>query len=133
MTIVRNNGDDIPRVSRIKTLFDSKYSTELIPTSQFHEFDLKDALAKVVIEVKKLNCNHDKYPKLIMGYNKYIKARQYITRGYQVYFIIEYLDGTYSHKYDNEAYLPVKSGRRDRGYYEEKDYVFIPRSLIVPF
>ena len=133
MSIVRNNGSDIPSVSRIKTLFDIKNSTELIPTSQFHEFDLKDALAKVVIEVKKLNCNHDKYPKLIMGYNKYIKARQYITREYSVYFVIEYIDGTYMHKYNNEVYLPTKSGRRDRGYYEEKDYVFIPRSLIVPF
>ena len=133
MSIIRNNGNDIPSVSRIKTQFDAMHSTNLQPTAQFHEFDLKDSLAKVVIEVKKLNCNHDKYVKLIMGYNKYIKARQYIVRGYDVYFIIEYLDGTYSYKYNNEEYTPIKSGRSDRGYYEKKDYVFIPRNLLLKF
>jgi len=126
-------GDDFDSVSRVQQLFNDKYSTTLEHTDRFRTFDLKDKKAKYVVEVKKLNCNHNRYTKLIMGFNKYKKAQQYIQRGYSVYFVIEYLDGTYTHKYNNELYTPSKAGRSDRGYHELKDYIFIPRELILPF
>jgi hypothetical protein len=120
------NNDDGESVDKIKKIFDSIHNINLLRTEdKFHPFDLKDGVNKFVVEVKKRNNNHDKYPTTMIGYNKYIKARQYITRGYNVYFVFDYMDGIYYYKYDNEIYVPKDGGRCDRGRNEIKKYIWI--------
>jgi hypothetical protein len=125
-SIVRNKGKDIPSVSRIKALFDNKFGLDLQFNSEFHPFDLKDKTNKYVVEVKQRSIKHNKFPTVMMGWNKYIKARQYITRGYNVYFAFEYTDGTYIYKYDGIKYEGVMWGRKDRGFDETKKNIAIP-------
>lgn len=120
------DNDDSQSVNKIKKIFDSIHNIDLQKTAdKFHPFDLKDSQNKFVVEVKKRNNTHDKYPTTMIGYNKYIKARQYITRGYNVYFVFDYTDGIYYYKYDNEIYTPKDGGRRDRGINEIKKYIWI--------
>lgn len=133
MSIVRNNGQDIPSVSKIKELFDTKFNLNLEFTTEFHPFDLKDKTNKYVVEVKSRTIKHNTYNTVMMGWNKYIKARQYITREYNVYFVFEYIDGIYFYKYNGEQYKSVKWGRKDRGYHELKDYFEIPVSKLQKF
>lgn len=117
--------DDSESVKEVKTEFDSRYCINLLPTPKFHEFDLKDRENKVVVEVKKRGLEHDKLNSTIMGYNKLIKAKQYIKRGYIVYFAFLFTDGLYYYKYDGRDYPKRQWARTDRGYDEFKDYFFI--------
>jgi len=128
----KNEFHDNESVERVKIKFDTKYNCCLEKTTEFHCFDLKDKIMKIVIEVKKRNNTHDKYPTTMMGYNKYLKARQYITRGYSVYFVFEFTDGTYYYKYNNEIYKPINGGRVDRNHPEIKEYIWIDvKNLII--
>lgn len=121
---MNKNKDEIS-VLKIKDKFDSIYKTNLQKTEEFHPFDLKDKENKFVVEVKKRNNNHDKYNTTMIGYNKYIKARQYIKRNYNVYFVFDFLDGVYYYKYNNEIYTPKYGGRHDRGENEIKKYIWV--------
>jgi hypothetical protein len=127
------NFDDNESLARVKNLFDTKYKCCLEKTPEFHCFDLKDKTNKIVIEVKKRYNTHNKYPTTMIGYNKYLKARQYITRGYSVYFVFEFTDGTYYYKYNNEIYKPIKGGRVDRNHPEIKEYIWIDVNNLIIF
>ena len=130
---VRNVGKDNDSVfvEEIKNLFNNKLGVSLCTTEPFHPFDLKDKESKTVIEVKRRYINHDAYPTVIMNYNKYKKAKQYIQRNYSVYFVIYYNDGIYYHKYNDENYQPTKIPRHDRG--TISDCVNIPINLLEKF
>lgn len=130
---VRNIGKDNDSVfvDNIKTLFNDKLGLSLSITEPFHPFDLKDKGNKTVVEVKRRYINHNTFPTVIMNYNKYKKAKQYIQREYNVYFVIHYNDGIYYHKYNGEIYNPVKVPRHDRG--TISDCINIPINLLEPF
>jgi hypothetical protein len=126
--VIRNVGkdNDFEFVDNVKNLFNDLLGVNLQPTIPFHPFDLKDKEGKVVVEVKRRYIQHDAYPTLIMNWNKYIKAKQYIEREYRVFFVIHYNDGIYYHEYKNEEYDFIITGRRDRGYYEATKCANIP-------
>jgi hypothetical protein len=117
--------DDSESVKEVKNQFDSRYCINLLLTPKYHEFDLKDRENKVVVEVKRRGLEHDTLNSTIMGYNKLIKAKQYIKRGYTVYFAFLFTDGLYYYKYDGRDYPKRQWARTDRGKTELKDYFFI--------
>ena len=125
--------DDSDSVALVKTEFDSRYTINLQLTPKFHEFDLKDKTNKIVIEVKKRSLTHDKMSSTIMGYNKLIKAKHYIKRGYSVYFAFLFTDGLYYYQYDGRDYPKRQWARTDRGYDELKDYFFISIDDLQPW
>ena len=117
--------DDSESVKEVKNEFDYRFNCNLLLTPKYHEFDLKDSENKVVVEVKKRGLEHDTLNSTIMGYNKLIKAKQYIKRGYTVYFAFLFTDGLYYYKYDGRDYPKRQWARTDRGKIELKDYFFI--------
>jgi hypothetical protein len=122
------NNDDTESRNIAKDIFNTKYNINLLDLPEFHEFDLKDGKNKVVVEVKKLKIRLLNFPRLMFGYNKYIKARGYIKRNYRVFILFICIDGIFYHEYKNEIYKPEKAGRRDRGKDEIKDYIFINKN-----
>lgn len=125
--------DDSDSIALVKTEFDTRYNCNLQLTPKFHEFDLKDSTNKIVIEVKKRSLSHNTLSSTIMGYNKLIKAKQYIKRGYIVYFAFLFTDGLYYYKYDGRDYPKRQWSRTDRGYDELKDYFFISIDDLKPW
>jgi hypothetical protein len=121
----KNEFHDNESVERVKIKFDTKYNCCLEKTTEFHCFDLKDKIMKIVIEVKKRNNTHDKYPTTMVGENKFIKAKEYYDKGYNILFCFEFTDGLYYYEYCDEK-LEVKiGGRRDRDRPEFKNYIYI--------
>jgi hypothetical protein len=121
------NNDDKESRDIAKNIYNDKYNLNLQDLPEFHEFDLKDSSNKFVVEVKNLNIKLLNFPRLMFGYNKYIKAKGYIKRNYRVFILFICLDGIFSHEYKGEYYKPEKAGRKDRGKDEIKDYIFIKR------
>jgi hypothetical protein len=119
------NYDDSESVAKAKELFDNKFSISLKRTKDFSLFDLKDDKAKYMIEVKKRNNTKDKYPTTMVGENKFLKAKEYYDKGYNILFCFEFTDGIYYYQYCDEK-LEIKiGGRRDRNKPEFKNYVYI--------
>jgi hypothetical protein len=119
------NNDDTSSVSKVKELLDAKYLTDFKRTKDFSIFDLKDEITKTFAEVKKRNNTKDKYPTTMVGENKFIKAKEYYDKGYNILFCFEFTDGLYYYEYCDEK-LEVKiGGRRDRDRPEFKNYIYI--------
>ena len=80
------------------------------------------------IELKSRNCNYNKYPSTMIGYNKIFKAS---LLNEDIYFYFCFEDGLYYWKYDNNIKLETKqSGRRDRGKPELNEYCYIPIEIL---
>ena len=125
MNIIFEN-NDTDSVNLIKQKADKLFNTELNRTSnRFDEFDLIDDKNKYVIEVKKRGNNYSKYPTTMIGYNKYIKSRDYFKNGYKVMYFFIFTDGIYYFDYLGQEFIPKKGGRYDRGYNEIKNYIYI--------
>lgn len=123
------NNDDKQERDYIKSLFNSIYSCDLQDLGEFHNFDLKDSKNKMVVEIKKINYNYENLPRLMFNYEKYLKAKQYKRRNYRVFFVMIYKNNEiYYNEYNKEEYKKEVFARRDRGYNEEKDYIFIESS-----
>jgi len=105
---------------------DSKYSTDFKRTKEFSVFDLRDEITKKFAEVKKRNNTKDKYPTTMVGENKFLKAKEYYDKGYDVLFCFEFTDGMYYYQYCDEKLEVKLGGRRDRNRPEFKNYVYIP-------
>jgi hypothetical protein len=110
-------------VEKVRCAFNNKFHLNLEQTPQFSVFDLKDKVNKIAVEIKQRNIQHDKYNEAIIGWNKYIKARSYIKRGYTPIFVWYYNDGMYCYKYNDE-----KFERRSNGY--GADIIYIPISKL---
>jgi hypothetical protein len=124
------NYDDSESVSKVKDILDTKYSTDFKRTKEFSVFDLRDDNTKIMAEVKKRNNTKDKYPTTMVGENKFLKAKEYYERGYDVLFCFEFTDGIYYYEYCNEKLETKLGGRRDRDRPEFKNYVYIPVSKL---
>lgn len=110
-------------VEKVRVAFNDKFNLKLETTPEFSTFDLKDKAGKVAVEIKQRNIQHDKFNEAIIGWNKYIKARQYIKREYIPIFVWHYNDGIYCYKYDNTKYE-----KRNNGY--GADIIYIPISKL---
>jgi hypothetical protein len=119
------NNDDTSSVSKVKELLDTKYSTDFKRTKDFSIFDLKDEITKTFAEVKKRNNTKDKYPTTMVGQNKFLKAKEYYDKGYNILFCFEFTDGLYYYEYCDEKLETKLGGRRDRDRPEFKNYVYI--------
>ena len=119
------NNDDTQSVSKVKDILETKYSTEFKRTKEFSVFDLRDETLKIMAEVKKRNNTKDKYPTTMVGENKFLKAKEYYDKGYDVLFCFEFTDGIYYYEYCDEKLKIDIGGRCDRGKPEYKNYVYI--------
>ena len=124
------NYDDSESVSKVKEILETKYSTIFKRTKEFSVFDLRDDNTKIMAEVKKRNNTKDKYPTTMVGENKFLKAKEYYERGYEVLFCFEFTDGIYYYEYCKEKLETKLGGRRDRDRPEFKNYVYIPVSKL---
>jgi len=97
-------------VGIVRNRFNSIYNVNLEKTPEFSIFDLKDKYNKFSCEVKQRNIRFGNYPTLIIGFNKYEKARQYIQRGYRPFFIWYLLDGIYFYEYKNDIFKRENNG-----------------------
>lgn len=120
------NNDDSESVSKVKDLLDTKYSTDFKRTKEFSVFDLRDETLKIFAEVKKRNNTKDKYPTTMVGENKFLKAKEYYDKGYDILFCFEFTDGIYYYEFCDEKLEKKLGGRRDRDRPEFKNYIYIP-------
>jgi len=97
-------------VEEVSVEFNNMFNLQLQKTPQFSVFDLEDKINKIAIEIKQRNINHDRYSTAIIGWNKYLKARNYITIGYIPIFVWYYNDGIYCFKYNNEQFEKKNNG-----------------------
>jgi len=125
------NNDDTYSVDKVKEIFESKFSISLIRTKEFSIFDLRSNKTKTIVEVKKRNNTKNKYPTTMIGENKFIKAKDYYDRGYDIYFCFYFTDGLFYYKYCDEKLEIKKGGRCDRGKPEYKNYVYIDVNKLV--
>jgi len=98
----------------------------IIKLDDYNIFDFKGD--NKYIELKSRNCNHNKYPTTMIGYNKIKKA---LELNEDIYFIFNFTDGIYHFKFDKNIQLEIKQGGRfDRGKKELSDYAFIPIEIL---
>jgi len=98
----------------------------IIKLDDYNIFDFKGD--NKYIELKSRNCNYNKYPTTMIGYNKIKKA---LELNEDIYFIFNFTDGIYYFKFDKNIQLEVKQGGRfDRGKKELSDYAFIPIEIL---
>ena len=103
--------NDAESVNLVKELLDTKLNCKLKRTKEFNLFDLRDKKNKIIVEVKERYNTKNKYPTTMVGENKYIKAKDYFDRSYEVLFVFKFTDGVYYYEYCDED-LPVKIGGR---------------------
>ena len=120
------NNEDNESVSKVKILLDTIFSLDLKRTKNCSIFDLRDEKNKYFVEVKKRNNEYHKYLTTMVGENKFIKAKEYYEKGYNILFCFHFNDGVYYYKYCDEL-LDIKLG----GYNVKnrpvlKKYVYIP-------
>jgi len=98
----------------------------IIKLDDYNIFDFKGD--NKYIELKSRNCNYNKYPTTMIGYNKIKKA---LELNEDIYFIFNFTDGIYYFKFDKNIQLEIKQGGRfDRGKKELSDYAFIPIEIL---
>ena len=101
----------------------------IIKLNKSHTFDFKGT--NKYIELKTRRNNYLKYDSTIIGLNKFKEASQLDE---DVYFVFKFTDGLYMYKYDKEYQLNIKfnhCSRKDRGYKEINDYVFLPIEMLI--
>ena len=116
---------EIELLPKLKTFFNDD---SIIQLDKKNIFDFKGN--NKYIELKSRNCNYDKYPKTMIGYNKIKKASEI---NEDVYYIFNFIDGIYYFKYDKLINFEIKENyisRRDRGRNEINDYAFIPIEIL---
>ena len=121
------DSDDSVVKAKIKKIFENEFTGDLnlVSTSEFHPFDLIDEENETIIEVKKRNIKHDTYSTTMIGWNKYLEAKKYYQKGYQVFFVFDFTDGVYYFEFKNQIFHPSIGGRCDRGRNEIKQYIWI--------
>ena len=111
-----NNENDI------KPIIENHFNTKLTKLTQYHQMDWEDD--NCFYELKSRNNEYLKYPTTMIGSNKI----EYINKSNkQGIFLFKFIDGIYYLKYDKNLKLDKKiGGRKDRGKYEYKQYIYIP-------
>ena len=116
------NNDDTVSVEEVKKIYNNKYECNLKTTDRYNPFDIKDIYKKIVIEVKNRNCSSTSYATSIIPENKFIEGKNYIKRGYKVYFVVKFTDGIFEYDYNVED----KHTIRDIANHQNgRKYVFI--------
>jgi len=94
----------------------------LIKLPKFNKFDYEGETAFFEIKTRR-NLSTD-YTTTMIGYTKILHAQKQIK---DVYFIFQFTDGNFYHKYDrSETFEIKKGGRYDRGRPENNLYYYIP-------
>ena len=132
--------DDSKSVNKIAKILQKNYSCEngyvlnFQRTDNFSSFDLIDYKSQMVVEVKQRQIYSYTYPSTMIGYNKIIKARDYLKKGFIVFFVFDFLDGVFFYQFgEDESDLSIDlGGRTDRGVSEIKNYAYIDISKLQP-
>ena len=97
---------------------------------RMYEFDKYND--KFSIEIKTRRINHNQYPSLMFGKNKYIKGCELIADNPNIRIIYMWrcYDGIYYWEHDASEYTGRISGRRDRGRIEEDLCIHIDQQYI---
>jgi hypothetical protein len=122
---------DFESVKLIQEIYNKKHSINLITTSKFFEFDLIDEKNKYLIEVKQRNNLSTQYKTAIIGYNKILKAKQYLDDNYNIEFIMIYTDGIFSYKYTGEELKIENGGIKSKFTNLYKKYAYLEISKMV--
>lgn len=111
--------NEIKSEKYIKEYFKQESLTKL---SNYHQFDFEGNDA--FFEIKSRRNLSKKYPTTMIGYNKIELAMK--TNDKDVYFIFEFIDGSYYYKFNkDDEHIIKKGGRSDRGRFEYKLYCYI--------
>jgi hypothetical protein len=102
--------------------------TTLTKLSKYHQFDYEGNDS--YFEIKSRRNLYKKYPTTMIGYNKLELAMK--TNDKNVYFIFEFIDGSYYYKFNrDDEHIIKKGGRSDRGRFEYKLYCYIPIEKLI--
>ena len=100
----------------------------LTKTEQYHPLDYYDDV-NTYYEIKSRNNYLRTYPDTMIGNNKFEYVKKHKL---ECYFIINFFDGSYYYKYDENDEFDIRiGGRNDRGEYEYKPYVYIPINKLI--
>lgn len=94
------NFDDSASVGEVREIYNKKYNIDLQKTDKYNFFDLLDSNKKFVIEVKHRNIYSNTYNSSMIGENKFIRAKDYNSKGYNIYFVVKFKDGLFEYKYN---------------------------------
>lgn len=116
--------------TRLLAIVKNKFGEDIKRTSKDHIFDYYND--ECLIELKSRNCFSFSYPSSMVGYNKIQSARK---SGKSCYFLFNFKDGLYYWEFNedditNGSVCIKTGGRKDRGFYEYKDYAFIDVDLL---
>lgn len=98
-------------------------------TKPYSVFDYECDTAYVELKSRRTPLNQ--FPTTIIGKNKLDKAKEVVSEGKKVYFVIDFPEALLCWEYCSEQADKIvvgKCGRRDRGRNEIKDYSFVPIS-----
>lgn len=116
-----------------KKVFEEFFDTKLKKLGKHSIFDYSCYKNDLYIELKSRRNTKDKYPTTMIGYNKFKKALELDELGCVIYFCFQFTDALCYYKFDKENFnadWKARGGRRDRGKFEYKDYIFIPIELL---
>ena len=79
------------------------------------------------IEIKTRRLNHDKWPTLMFGHNKFLKGEELKKENpkLRIFYVFKCIDTICYWEHDTTDYKVLWSGRSDRGVYEYADCVHI--------
>lgn len=101
-----------------------------IATDKYSILDYYDDNKKICGELKSRRVNKHKYPTTMIGYNKVLKGREMMLKGYDVYFLWCFTNKLCYYKLDNdfkeEWVIRDDISRTDRGRDERSDVAYIP-------
>jgi hypothetical protein len=116
------NFDDSASVGEVQQNYNKKYNIDLKKTDKYNFFDLLDTNNKFVIEVKHRNIFSYTYKSSMISENKFIKAKDYNSKGYNIYFVIKFKDGLFEYEYNIEDKHQIND---IPGHQNGRNYVFI--------
>ena len=108
----------------------TKFCFDISPTKKMARFDGIDNKNKVLVECKNRSNTYNKYPTTMIGADKiaYWKSKY---PDFTLYFCVNFTDGAFYYKWDNEEEIKIaEGGRCDRGKQELKDYCYVPIELL---
>ncbi len=114
----------------LKGVFEDYFTTTLEEWGEFSQFDFKNDLEKIAIELKSRRAKYKQYPSTMVGYNKILAGLDLIDKGFTVIFCFSFTDGIYHWvlQKDNFDKAWIKNfGRFGRGMAEKRvQYLYIP-------
>lgn len=114
--------------AKLEATIATYFNTKLTKMCRFHKFDFMTE-DNVMIELKSRRFKHDRYPTTMVGLDKIKSLKPQQT----ALFIFNFTDGLYYYEYNQNSILAFEirlGGRSNRGCVEQKEYVYIPITLL---